>query len=89
MLAADAVEAVLAASGHRAQVPEEAGGLTARELEVLGLVARGFTNKEIGNALDISAKTAGRHLEHIFGKLGVTTRAGATTQGLQRGLIRP
>jgi HD-GYP domain-containing protein (c-di-GMP phosphodiesterase class II) len=87
-LASDAVEAVLGAAGHRA-APSEAANLTARELEVLALVARGLTNKEIGSALDISAKTAGRHLEHIFEKLEVTTRAGATLVALQRGLIKP
>ncbi len=87
-LAADAVEAVLGASGHRAQLPEQESSLTARELEVLALVARGLTNKEIGSALDISAKTAGRHLEHIYEKLSVTTRAGAVVTALSRGLLK-
>lgn len=87
-LAADAVEAVLGASGHRAK-PAETAGLTPREVEVLSYVARGLTNKEIGSRLDISAKTAGRHLEHIYEKLAVTTRAGAVVTALARGLLKP
>ena len=86
-LASEAVNAVLAAAGQRK--PESTGPalLTARELDVLRLVARGLTNKELAHELDISVKTAGRHLEHIYEKLGVTTRAGATMVGLERGLI--
>jgi HD-GYP domain-containing protein (c-di-GMP phosphodiesterase class II) len=86
-LCADAVEAVLAAAGHRSHARPQAAGLTERELEVLALVAKGLTNKEIASALDISVKTTGRHLEHIFQKLAVTTRAGATMMALQRGLL--
>jgi HD-GYP domain-containing protein (c-di-GMP phosphodiesterase class II) len=87
-LAQDAVLAVLAVSGHRAPLPDAPAGLTARELEVLALVARGLTNKEIAQELTISAKTVGRHLEHLFEKLAVTTRSGATMAALQRGMIR-
>jgi HD-GYP domain-containing protein (c-di-GMP phosphodiesterase class II) len=87
-LAAEAVEAVLAAAGHRAKTPQPAASnLSPRELEVLALVARGATNKEVASELGISAKTAGRHLEHIYEKLGVTTRAGATMLALERGLL--
>jgi HD-GYP domain-containing protein (c-di-GMP phosphodiesterase class II) len=84
-LASEAVDAVLGANPKR--TPGVPSTLTERELEVLALVAKGFTNKEIGRALDISPKTAGRHLEHVFEKLGVTTRAGATMVALQRGLV--
>jgi HD-GYP domain-containing protein (c-di-GMP phosphodiesterase class II) len=87
-LARDAVLAVLSAAGHREPLPDAPAGLTPRELEVLALVARGLTNKEIARDLAISAKTVGRHLEHVFEKLSVTTRAGATMTALQRGLIR-
>src|SRR6185436_18486478 len=87
LLAADAVDAVLAAAGQTPSTSTAPGLLTARELDVLRLVARGLTNKEIASELDISAKTAGRHLEHIYEKLGVTTRSGATMAGLERGLI--
>lgn len=87
-LCADAVEAVLGAAGHRARAPAQQVSLSARELDVLRLVSRGLTNKEVASALGISVKTAGRHLEHIFEKLSVTTRAGATMVALQRGLLR-
>ncbi|HTJ47007.1 MAG TPA: HD domain-containing phosphohydrolase [Kofleriaceae bacterium] len=84
-LCPDAVDAVLASdSPSRAKKP---GALTERELEVLRLVARGLTNKEVASALSISTKTAGHHVQHIFEKLGVTTRAGATMAAMQRGLV--
>jgi DNA-binding NarL/FixJ family response regulator len=55
----------------------EALGLTPRELEVLGLLARGLTNREIGDALVISIKTVGIHVSHILRKLDVPTRVDA------------
>ena len=55
-----------------------AGGLTAREVEVLRLVATGKTNREIAAALVISDHTVRRHLQNIFAKLGVPSRAAAT-----------
>jgi DNA-binding NarL/FixJ family response regulator len=54
---------------------------------VLRLVARGLTNKEVAARLDISVKTAGNHLQNVFQKLGVTTRAGATMYAMQRGIV--
>jgi DNA-binding NarL/FixJ family response regulator len=78
---------VLAAAGVSAPRPERPSGLTDRELEVLRLCARGLTNKEIGAALDIAGKTAGRHLENIFAKLGVTTRAAATMVAMRQGFL--
>ena len=54
--------------------PGEALGLTAREAEVLTLIARGFTNREIADALVISVKTASVHVSHILSKLGVPNR---------------
>jgi DNA-binding CsgD family transcriptional regulator len=51
--------------------------LTVRELEVVALVGHGFTNKEIGARLDVSARTVQKHLEHVYDKIGVRTRAGA------------
>lgn len=53
-------------------------GLTRRELEVLQWVIRGKTNGEIGLILHISARTVSKHLEHVFIKLGVSTRTSAT-----------
>jgi DNA-binding CsgD family transcriptional regulator len=52
-------------------------GLTARELDVLRLLAAGYTNLQIGDALDISRKTASHHVSRILTKLGVTTRVEA------------
>ena len=61
--------------------------LTGREREVLALVARGATNRAVAQALGISAKTVNAHLEHIFTKLGVTTRGAATFQAIELGLL--
>ena len=86
----DAVAAVLAAAG---QSRERRGrqlrpaGLTERELEVVQLLARGYTDRQIAERLIVSERTAHHHVEHIFGKLGVSTRAAATVVALQRGLI--
>lgn len=78
------VRALKAATG-RVSVP---GGLSAREVEVLGLVAEGCTNKEIGDELGVSAKTVSRHLSNIFTKLGVSSRAAAAAFAVERGLTR-
>ena len=78
--ARDAVEAVLAASGHGAQARVRGGWpaeLSDREVEVLCLLARGLSNKQIGARLFISAKTVQHHVAHIFEKTGVSTRAAA------------
>jgi DNA-binding CsgD family transcriptional regulator len=64
-----------------------AGGLTARELEVLRLVAAGETNKAIAASLFISERTVDRHLSNIYAKLGVSSRAAATAHAYQHGLI--
>lgn len=61
--------------------------LSEREREVLGYAARGLTNKQIGAALAISDRTVQGHLQHIYDKLGVSTRTEAVTVGLERGLI--
>lgn len=63
------------------------GGLTAREVEVLLLVAEGSTNREIGQTLTISPKTVNRHVENIFNKLGVGSRAAAVATALKTGVI--
>jgi len=84
----EAVEAVLGAAGHR--VPRRRGGpagLTAREVEVLRLVARGLSNKEIGARLVITPKTVGNHVEHIYRKIAATTRAAAGLYAMQQGLL--
>ncbi|RIH84908.1 Response regulator protein VraR [Calidithermus terrae] len=62
--------------------------LSNRELEVLGLVAKGFSNKEIAKRLHISEATVKTHLLHTFGKLGVDDRTAAVTAALERGILR-
>ncbi len=62
--------------------------LSGRELEVLGLVARGTSNKLIGRDLSISEATVKTHLLHIFAKLGVDDRTAAVTTAVERGIIR-
>jgi DNA-binding NarL/FixJ family response regulator len=61
---------------------EAAFGLTVREAEVLGWVARGKTNRDIGEILGLSPRTVNKHLEHVFAKLGVETRTAATALAL-------
>ncbi|KAF0961033.1 MULTISPECIES: response regulator [unclassified Rhodococcus (in: high G+C Gram-positive bacteria)] len=68
------------------QRPEEA--LTPREAELLTLLAKGMTNKELGKALFISEATVKTHLAHIYSKLGVDTRAAAVSVALRRQGIR-
>ena len=84
----DAVNAVLRAAGHRAHGRRDwPAGLTTREVEVLKLVACGFSNKEIAARLAISRKTAGNHVEHIYTKIGVSNRARAGLFAMQHGLM--
>ena len=73
---ADDVDAVLATAGQRTRrsEPTHPAGLTAREVEVVCLIARGHANKQVAAALGISPKTVGRHVEHIYAKAGVSTR---------------
>ena len=63
-------------------------GLSTREIEVLELVARGTSNKEIAKRLWVSETTVKSHMLHIFDKLGVTDRTAAVTAALKRGIIR-
>ncbi len=67
--------------------PGPSGGLTAREVEVLGLVAAGKTNRSIADDLVISEKTVARHLSNIFTKIGVSSRAGATAYAYEHELV--
>jgi len=61
--------------------------LTARELEILEMMAKGLTNKEIGSALQISGNTARNHVNNIIEKLAVADRTEAVTIAIQQGLI--
>lgn len=71
----------------RTAAPKAAGGLTAREVQVLQLVAAGKTNQAIAAELFISEKTVARHVSNIFAKLGLPTRAAATAYAYQHGLV--
>src|SRR4029450_10828733 len=83
----DAVEAVLGAAGHRVGRRREGpAGATGREVEVLQLLARGLSTKQIGERLFVSPKTAGNHIEHIYSKIGVTNRVAASLYAAQQGL---
>jgi len=64
-----------------------ASGLSARELDVLRLVADGLTDAEVGDRLSISPRTVGQHLRSIYGKLGVSSRAAATRLAVERNLL--
>ena len=61
-------------------------GLTRREAQILALVARGQTNRQIGRSLGVAQKTVGNHIQHIYSKAGVRTRAAAARFALERGL---
>jgi HD-GYP domain-containing protein (c-di-GMP phosphodiesterase class II) len=84
-----AVDAVLRAAGHRQPRSRSLwpAGLTDREVEVLVLLARGSTNRQVAEQLGLAEKTVGNHVEHIYQKLGVSTRAAATLFALQHGLL--
>ena len=87
-LAPDAVDAVLEAAGQRrGKRPGGPSGLTAREVEVLILIARGASTKQVARALGITPKTAETHVERIYSKIGASTRATATLFAVQSGLL--
>jgi HD-GYP domain-containing protein (c-di-GMP phosphodiesterase class II) len=85
-----ATEAVLVAAGggagRRTRVDRPAG-LSEREVEVLRLVARGSTNREVARLLSISVKTVNRHVENVYGKVGVTSRAAAALFAVEHELL--
>jgi putative nucleotidyltransferase with HDIG domain len=86
----EAVEAVLKASGQSQRVRGELPrGLSQREVEVVKLLARGMSNKQIGAALFISARTVQQHLRHVYEKAQVRTRAAAAVFAMQHGLLGP
>jgi DNA-binding NarL/FixJ family response regulator len=85
--------AVLAAAGHHdpeppsTPRPHHPGGLSAREIDVLRLAARGLTTKGIADRLFISPKTADHHIQHIYDKIGVSTRAAAALWAMQHSVV--
>lgn len=87
-LAPRAVEATLHVAGlGAAPLPLAEHTLTAREVEVLRHLARGKSNREIGALLGISARTVQNHVAHVYDKLGLYSRAGATLWAVERGLL--
>lgn len=67
--------------------PEQAAGLTAREVEVLRLLARGLQSKQIAAELVITTKTVGHHIGHIYMKIGASNRVGASLFATEHGLV--
>jgi len=87
-LDSDAVDAVLAAAGHDvARRRDWPAGLTTREIDVLRLLARGLSSKEIATQLVISPKTARNHVEHIYAKIDTSSRVGASLFATEHGLL--
>jgi HD-GYP domain-containing protein (c-di-GMP phosphodiesterase class II) len=83
------VEAVVTAAGHEPGVDRATrpADLTEREVEVLRQIARGRSNREVAADLVISPRTVGTHVEHIYAKAGVSTRAGAALFAMEHGLL--
>jgi HD-GYP domain-containing protein (c-di-GMP phosphodiesterase class II) len=87
-LDAAAVDMVLGVSGHRRSgLAASPAGLTPREVEVLVLVARGASTRHVARTLNITPKTAGNHIEHIYTKIGASSRSTATLFALQHGML--
>lgn len=84
----DAVDAVLTAAGQRVGLrrPRPAG-LTDRQVEVLRLLARGSSNRQIGEHLGIAARTAEHHVQDVYARIGVSTRAAAALFAMEHGLL--
>jgi DNA-binding NarL/FixJ family response regulator len=85
----EAVDAVreVAAVAPPGGSPRGASLLTAREVQVLRLAARGLTNRAIAQRLGISDRTVGHHLAHVYDKTGRRTRAGVAVWAVERGLL--
>jgi len=88
-LDADAVHAVLEAAGATAPSRQSArpAGLSEREVQVLALLARGHSNKQIARSLGVSPKTIGNQVQSAYAKCGVRTRAGATLYCMEHDLL--
>ena len=82
------MNSVLKAAGHRVSARREwPAGLSAREVEVLGLLARGYSNRQIAERLVVTPKTVSNHIQHIYMKIDVSSRASATYFAMQHGLV--
>src|SRR6185295_606407 len=97
MLAEELLEAIRAVHSGLRRIPSAVAerlavrmggpGLTARELDVLALIVRGNSNKEIAASLAISEATVKTHINNILSKLGASDRTQAATMAIQRGII--
>ncbi|MEV5069593.1 HD domain-containing protein [Microbacterium sp. LMI12-1-1.1] len=85
-LDADAVHAVLVAAGKPGPT-RRPGSLSPREIDVLRLIANGFSNAGIAGRLSISPRTAEHHVQHVYAKIGVSSRAGATLYAVDHHLL--
>ena len=86
----EAVAAVVTAAGMAPSATTRASapaGLSSREVEVLRLVARGLTNRQIAERLVVSPRTAEHHVQHIYAKIGLSSRAAAALFAVEHGLI--
>jgi HD-GYP domain-containing protein (c-di-GMP phosphodiesterase class II) len=83
----ESVSAVLAAAGMRRPLVRRPAGLSEREWEVLSLLATGLATKQIARHLGIAAKTCDHHIQSVYAKAGVSSRAGATLFALEHGLV--
>jgi HD-GYP domain-containing protein (c-di-GMP phosphodiesterase class II) len=88
-LPAEAVQAVLAAAGQPPPPVARPAGLSERECEVLSLIAQGMATKQVARQLGISPKTCDHHIQRVYRKTGLSTRAGATLFAVEHGLIPP
>jgi len=86
--------AVLVAGGHgeprgpSGNRPDNPGGLTRREVDVLRLAAKGLTTRQIADRLYVAPKTADHHIQHIYAKIGVSTRAAAALWAMQHAIVQ-
>jgi DNA-binding NarL/FixJ family response regulator len=78
---------VIEAAGQRAPLLERPAGLSEREADVVKMLARGLQTKQVAQALGISVKTADRHVQNAYRKIGVSTRAAATLFAMEHGLV--
>lgn len=79
--------AVIEAAGQTPPHVQRVAGLTAREAQVVGLLARGLQTKQVGRALGITTKTADHHIQNAYGKIGASSRAAATLFAMEHGIV--
>lgn len=84
---AEPAPATTPSTGRSEPAAQEDAGLTGRELEILSLLARGFSNREMADQLVLSPRTIERHLENLYRKTGARNRAEATAYAYTRGLV--